>query len=131
MEGAQTSLTLQDSDKPLQSGIDVAVQVPGKTQKSIRLLSGGERALTAIALMFAVYMVRSAPICILDEIDASLDDQNVRKLMDLLKKFKSKTQFVLITHNKITMANSEALFGVTMQEPGISKILEVNLKTPA
>ncbi len=127
--GGETVLLLTKPDRPLQSGIDIHVQMPGKNKKKIRLLSGGEKALTAIALMFAVYMVRSSPICVLDEIDASLDDQNVHRLMDLLQTFKEKTQFILITHNKITMSQSSFLFGITMQEPGISKVLEVSLKS--
>ena len=129
--GGETVLLLTQRDKPLQSGIDIHVQMPGKNKKTIRLLSGGEKALTAIALMFAVYMVRSSPICVLDEIDASLDDQNVRKLMDLLQNFKKKTQFILITHNKITMSQSSFLFGITMQEAGVSQVLEVSLQSSA
>ncbi len=125
--GGETILFLMNPNKPLQSGVDIHVQMPGKNKKSIRLLSGGEKALTAIALMFAIYMVRSSPVCVLDEIDASLDDQNVHRLMELLKKFSDKTQFILITHSKITMSQSLFLFGVTMEEPGVSKLLKVDL----
>ncbi len=127
-EGGNTSLKLQSPEKPLESGIEIKIQPPGKKAISLRLLSGGEKALTAIALMFAVYMVRSSPVCVLDEIDAPLDDQNVLRFLNLLKEFQSKTQFVLITHNKKTMSRSGALFGVTMEQPGVSKILGVSLK---
>ena len=94
----------------------------------MRLLSGGEKALTAIALMFGIYMVRSSPFCVLDEIDAPLDDQNVGRFAQIIAEFKNTTQFILITHHKKTMASAEAIFGVTMQEPGISQLLSVELK---
>ena len=129
--GGETTLSLTNPERPLQGGVDIHVRMPGKNKKTIRLLSGGERALTAIALMFAVYMVRSSPVCVLDEIDASLDDQNVRRLLELLAKFKSKTQFILITHNKITVSQAGFIFGITMEEPGVSKVLEVDLKSSA
>lgn len=126
--GGDARLTLLEPEKPLYSGIEIQAQPPGKRPKSLRLLSGGEKALTAIALMFAIYMVRSSPVCILDEIDAPLDDHNVGRFLKLLDDFKDKTQFILITHNKKTMAHADAIFGVTMEDPGISKILSVELK---
>lgn len=126
-KGGQVKLELQDADKPLESGIDIQVQPPGKRPKSLRVLSGGEKTLTAIALMFAIYLVRSSPFCVLDEIDAPLDDQNVGRFLTLLNDFLSKSQFILITHNKKTMAHADAIFGVTMQEPGVSRLLSVEL----
>ena len=126
--GGETLLTLLDPNQALVSGIEIQVQPPGKKSKSLRLLSGGEKALTAIALMFAIYMVKSSPICVLDEIDAPLDDQNVLRFLTLLKEFQENTQFILITHNKKTMSHSDVLFGITMQEPGVSKILGTTLR---
>ncbi len=126
-DGGSTQLTLQDPTKPLESGIDIQVQPYGKKLKSIRLLSGGEKAMTAIALMFAIYMTRSSPICVLDEIDAPLDDQNVGRFFHLLDSFKEKTQFILITHNKKTMSKVNNLFGVTMEEIGVSKVFSIKL----
>jgi len=127
-KGGDVSLKLTEETNPLNSGIEIQVQPPGKRARSLRLLSGGEKALTAIALMFAVYMVKSSPFCVLDEIDAPLDDQNVGRFLTLLDDFKNNTQFLLITHNKKTMGKCDTLFGVTMDEPGISKLLSVEIK---
>ncbi len=127
-QGGEAELFLQEPEKPLESGIEISVQPPGKRPKSIRLLSGGEKALTAIALMFAVYMVRSSPLCVLDEIDAPLDDQNVGRFLDLLHTFAENTQFILITHNKKTISRTDMVFGVTMEEPGVSKVLTIDLQ---
>ncbi|MDH4200713.1 MAG: AAA family ATPase [Spirochaetia bacterium] len=127
-KGGDVSLKLTDETKPLESGIEIQAQPPGKRARSLRLLSGGEKALTAIALMFGVYMVKSSPFCVLDEIDAPLDDQNVGRFLTLLDDFREKTQFVLITHNKKTMSKADTLFGITMDEPGISRLLSVELK---
>jgi chromosome segregation protein len=99
----------------------------GKKTKSMRLMSGGEKAMTAIALMFAIYMVRSSPFCVLDEIDAPLDEQNVGRFLTLLDEFAKNTQFILITHNKKTMGKAQVLYGVTMNEPGVSTLLSVEL----
>ncbi|MDH5716975.1 MAG: AAA family ATPase [Spirochaetia bacterium] len=128
-QGGKAKLSLTDPENPLTSGIDIQVQPPGKRPRSLKLLSGGEKALTAIALMFGIYMVRSSPFCVLDEIDAPLDDQNVNRFLTLLDDFKKNTQFILITHNKKTMSKADFLYGITMEEPGISKVLSVELKT--
>jgi chromosome segregation protein len=125
--GGQAKLDLLDPEKPLSSGIEIEATPPGKRQKSMRLLSGGEKALTAIALMFALYMVRSSPFCVLDEIDAPLDEQNVGRFLTLLDDFAKNTQFILITHNKKTMSKANVLYGVTMNEPGVSTLLSVEL----
>lgn len=129
-KGGAASIDLIDPSKPLEAGIDIKVQPPGKRPKSLRLLSGGEKALTAIALMFGIYMVRSSPFCVLDEIDAPLDDANVARFLTILQEFQNSTQFILITHNKKTMTQADAIFGVTMGEPGVSKIISVDLKSP-
>lgn len=127
-KGGNIQLSLTEPARPLESGIDISVEPPGKRARSLRLLSGGEKALTAIALMFGIYMVRSSPFCVLDEIDAPLDDHNVGRFLDLLSGFSEKTQFILITHNKKTMARAQAIFGITMEEPGVSRLLSVELK---
>ncbi|MES0491536.1 MAG: AAA family ATPase [Leptospirales bacterium] len=126
--GGDVQLNLINPEVPLRSGIEIQVQPPGKRPRSLKLLSGGEKALTAIALMFGIYMVRSSPICILDEIDAPLDDQNVARFLHLLEGFRKQTQFILITHNKKTMTKSDSIFGVTMDDPGVSKLLSVQIK---
>lgn len=126
--GGNASLSLLEENDPLQSGIEIQVQPPGKKPRSLRMLSGGEKALTAISLMFAIYMVRSSPFCVLDEIDAPLDDQNVIRFLNLLDDFSQKTQFILITHNKKTMTKANAVFGVTMDDPGVSRLLAVEVK---
>jgi len=126
--GGDIKLELTNPENPLISGIDIHVQPPGKKPRSLKLLSGGEKALTAISLMFAIYMVKSSPFCIMDEIDAPLDDQNVGRFLHLLDDFSQKTQFLLITHNKKTMAKCSSIFGVTMETPGISKLISVELK---
>jgi len=126
--GGQARLELLEPDKPLTSGIEIEATPPGKKTKSMRLMSGGEKAMTAIALMFAIYMVRSSPFCVLDEIDAPLDEQNVGRFLTLLDTFAQNTQFILITHNKKTMGKADVLYGVTMNEPGVSTLLSVELK---
>ncbi|MFO1470271.1 MAG: hypothetical protein U1F27_04445 [Turneriella sp.] len=129
--GGQAKLELLDPENPLASGIEIEATPPGKRTKSMRLMSGGEKAMTAIALMFAIYMVRSSPFCVLDEIDAPLDEQNVGRFLTLLDEFAKNTQFILITHNKKTMGKAQVLYGVTMNEPGVSTLLSVELSKAA
>lgn len=129
--GGIVDLRLTEPDKPLESGIEIQVAPPGKRPRSLRLLSGGEKALTATSLLFALYMVKSSPFCVLDEIDAPLDDQNVGRFLTMLDDFRDQTQFIIITHNKKTMHKAEAIFGVTMEEPGISKLMSVEVKKAA
>ncbi len=125
--GGKASLKLSDESNILESGIEIEVQPPGKKLQNMMLLSGGERALTAIALLFAILKLNPSPFCILDEIEAALDDVNVYRYADYLKKFSSETQFLIITHRKGTMEVANTIYGVTMQEHGISKLFSMQL----
>jgi chromosome segregation protein len=126
--GGRAELKLLEPDKVLESGIDIYAQPPGKKLENINLLSGGEKSLTAIALLFAFFMVRPSPFCILDEIDAALDDQNVSRFVHVLKEFAGNSQFIVVTHNKKTIACADTLLGVTMEASAISKIVTVRLE---
>ena len=126
--GGQAELRLTDDDY-LSAGVDIIVQPPGKKLQNLSLLSGGERALSAIALLFAILKVRSAPFVILDEVEAALDEANVIRYAQYLKALSNQTQFIVITHRKGTMEFSDRLYGVTMQESGVSKLVSVNLNT--
>ena len=125
--GGKASLQLEDENDVLSCGIEIKVQPPGKQVKTIMLLSGGEKAFVAIALYFAIMKVRPTPFCMLDEIDAALDDRNVGRFAAYLRNLSSKTQFIVITHRRGTMEAADVLYGVTMQEQGISKVLSVDL----
>ena len=125
--GGRAGLSLLDENDPLESGIDIVASPPGKRLQSVQLLSGGEKALTAIALMFAIFRYKPSPFCLLDEIDAPLDDANVGRFVDMLRGMLDRTQFILITHNRRTMEIANRLYGVTMEEPGVSKLISVQL----
>ncbi len=125
--GGKGQLILENPDEPLSCGIEIRVQPPGKQVKTITLLSGGEKAFVAIALYFAILKVRPTPFCMLDEIDAALDDRNVERFASYLRGLSKKTQFIVITHRRGTMEASDVLYGVTMQEQGISKLLRLDL----
>jgi len=125
--GGRAGLLLIDETDVLESGIDISAQPPGKRLQSIQLLSGGEKALTAMALMFAIFKFKPSPFCLLDEIDAPLDDANIGRFVSMLRGMQDRTQFVLVTHNRKTMEIADRLYGVTMEEPGVSKLISVKL----
>jgi chromosome segregation protein len=125
--GGRAGLTLLDESDPLESGIEIIAQPPGKRLQSVQLLSGGEKALTAIALMFGLFKYKPSPFCLLDEIDAPLDDANIGRFVEMLRAMLHHTQFILITHNRKTMEIADRLYGVTMEEPGVSKLISVQL----
>jgi chromosome segregation protein len=126
--GGSASLSLQDPKDLLECGIEITAQPPGKTPKSLSLLSGGEKALVAISLLIAIFHFKPSPFCVLDEIDAALDEANVDRIARLLQKMKADTQFIVITHQKPTMMAADTLYGVTQEEPGCSKLVSVQLK---
>ena len=125
--GGKAGILLLDESDPLESGIDIVAQPPGKRLQSVMLLSGGEKALTAIALMFAMFKYRPSPFCLLDEIDAPLDDANIGRFIEMLRSMMDKTQFIIITHSRKTMEIADRLYGVTMEEPGVSKLISIQL----
>ncbi|NIZ10719.1 chromosome segregation protein SMC [Pseudooceanicola sp. HF7] len=128
--GGEANLVLVESDDPLEAGLEIMCQPPGKKLSTLSLLSGGEQTLTAMALIFAVFLANPAPICVLDEVDAPLDDANVTRFCDLLDEMcrRTNTRFLIITHHAVTMARMDRLFGVTMQEQGVSQLVSVDLK---
>ena len=126
--GGKAELILEDENDVLNCGIDIRVQPPGKKLQNMTLLSGGEKALTAIAILFAILKINPAPFCVLDEIEAALDDVNVNRYAEYLKKFSKDTQFLVITHRKGTMEAADTVYGITMEENGISKLLSMKLK---
>jgi chromosome segregation protein len=126
--GGRAELQLSDNNHVLESGIEIFAQPPGKKLEHISLLSGGERSMTAVALLFATYMVKPSPFCLLDEIDAALDEANVGRFVQLLREFCATSQFIVITHNKKTVAGAGTLLGVTMEESGVTKLISVRLE---
>jgi chromosome segregation protein len=126
--GGVGQLRLLDENHVLESGIEIYAQPPGKKLESINLLSGGEKSMTAVALLFATYMVKPSPFCLLDEIDAALDEQNVVRFVQLLKEFGTSSQFIVITHNKKTVTGASTLLGITMEESGVTKVISVRLE---
>ncbi len=125
--GGRANLLLVNEDDPLECGIDIIARPPGKQLQSITLLSGGEKTMTAVALLFAIYMVKPSPFCVLDEMDAPLDESNIARFLKILDRFVSQSQFIVITHNKRTIARADVLYGVTMEEAGVSKLIAVKL----
>jgi chromosome segregation protein len=123
--GGRAEIELVTAEDPLESGIEIVAQPPGTKLKGITLLSGGQKTLTAVALLFALYMVKPSPFCLLDELDAPLDESNIHRFTNLLKQFVKESQFIIITHNKSTIAAADAIYGVTMQERGVSKMLSL------
>jgi chromosome segregation protein len=128
--GGRADLSLLDENDPLNCGIEIIAKPPGKQLQSISLLSGGERSMVAVALLFAIYMVRPSPFCILDEVDAAMDEGNINRFIRVLERFVEQSQFVIITHNKRTIAKADILYGVTMEERGVSKLVGMKLTAP-
>jgi len=125
--GGRADLSLMDESDPLNCGIEITAKPPGKQLQSISLLSGGERSMVAVALLFAIYMVRPSPFCVLDEVDAALDESSINRFIRVLERFVAQSQFVIITHNKRTIAKADVLYGVTMEERGVSKLVGMKL----
>jgi chromosome segregation protein len=126
-EGGRGSLRLEGDPDPLEASIGIQAQPPGKRNHSLRQLSAGEKTLTAIALLFSIYQVKPSPYCILDEVDAPLDDVNIGKFTRVLNNFSVDTQFIVVTHNKLTMESANFLYGVTMEKKGVSQLVSVKL----
>jgi len=126
-KGGQASLVLLDENDPSTTGVDIIAQPPGKKLQNIDLLSGGEKALVATALLFGLFMIKPTPFCLLDEVDAPLDDANINRFIELIKGFSKTSQFIMITHNKSTMEAAQTLYGITMETPGVSKVVSVRL----
>ena len=128
-EGGKASLELTGDPDPLEADIAIRAQPPGKRNQNLRMLSAGEKSLTAIALLFSIYQYKPSPYCILDEVDAPLDDMNIKKFTRVLKKFSEETQFIIVTHNKLTMEAANYLYGVTMENKGVSKLVSVRFES--
>jgi len=126
--GGHGFMRLTDEENSAESGIDVVASPPGKKLQNVLLLSGGEKALTALALLVGIFQYQPSPFCILDEVDAPLDDANVGKFTQMIKKFSDNSQFIIVTHNKMTMSTVDVIYGVTMQEPGVSKLVSVDFR---
>jgi chromosome segregation protein len=130
--GGRAGLALtQDGDGEAEGGVEIFAQPPGKKLQSVNLLSGGEKALTAVSLIFAIFLIKPTPFCLLDEVDAPLDEANVGRYNELVKEMSKTSQFILITHNKRTMEMVDTIYGVTMEEPGVSKLVSVKLSERA
>jgi chromosome segregation protein len=126
--GGRAELRLVDPNHVLESGIEIFAQPPGKSPKNVNVLSGGEKSMTAVALLFATYMVKPSPFCLLDEIDAALDEANVMRFVNILREFSSQSQFIVITHNKKTVTGASTLIGVTQEEFGVTKMIAIRLE---
>jgi chromosome segregation protein len=126
-QGGESDVWLADPDDPLESPIEISASPRGKRTQRIHLLSGGERALTSLALLFAIYLVKPSPFCVLDEVDAPLDEANIGRFLGMLDRFKADTQFIVVTHNPRTMEAADWIYGVTMEEPGVSSVVGVQL----
>ena len=126
--GGSARLLLSDEEEPIESGIEIEARLPGKREQGLVLLSGGERSLTAVALVFALLRVSPTPFCVLDEVDAMLDESNVGRFLDLLRDLSKDTQFILITHNRNTVSAADVIYGVTMGKDSASQIISLKLE---
>ncbi len=129
--GGRAGLVLTNEGPGLEPGVEIVAQPPGKKLQSVSLLSGGEKALTAVGMIFAIFLIKPTPFCLLDEVDAPLDEANVGRYNQMVKEMSTQSQFILITHNKRTMEVVDTLYGVTMEEPGISKLVSVRMHDAA
>jgi chromosome segregation protein len=125
--GGSAELRLTNEEDLLETGIDIIVLPPGKKLQNVTLLSGGEKALTAVALIFSIFLIKPTPFCLLDEVDAPLDDANIGRFNEMVREMSALSQFIIITHNKATMQVADTLYGITMEEPGSSKVVSVRL----
>ncbi|OGQ45754.1 MAG: chromosome segregation protein SMC [Deltaproteobacteria bacterium RIFCSPLOWO2_02_FULL_46_8] len=130
-KGGRAKLILMDEENLMEAGVEIVAQPPGKKLQSITLLSGGEKALTAVALIFSIFLIKPSPFCLLDEVDAPLDDANITRFNDMVREMTSQSQFIVITHNKRTMEKADCLYGITMEEAGVSKVVSVRLNEGA
>ncbi|MCZ6547938.1 MAG: chromosome segregation protein SMC, partial [Deltaproteobacteria bacterium] len=126
-QGGKARLVLTDEGDYLETGVEIVAQPPGKKLQFITLLSGGEKALTAVSLLFAIFLTKPSPFCFLDEVDAPLDDANIDRFLGMVREMSQSSQYVLITHNKMTMQAAEILYGITMEDPGVSKVVSVRM----
>jgi chromosome segregation protein len=129
--GGRAGLVMTDEGPGAEPGVEIVAQPPGKKLQSVNLLSGGEKALTAVSLIFAIFLIKPTPFCLLDEVDAPLDEGNVGRYNEMVREMSGQSQFILITHNKRTMEIADSLYGVTMEEPGISKLVSVRMREAA
>jgi len=127
-EGGDSELRLQDMENPLESGVDIYAQPPGKKLLNLNLLSGGEKALTSLAFLFALFLFKPSPFCVFDEVDAPLDDANLGRFLKFIDDMKPYTQFIIITHNPKTIEKADYIYGITMNEPGISSVYSMKLE---
>lgn len=127
-EDDTADMILENPENLAETGVDIVAKPKGKRPTSITQLSGGEKTLTATALLFAIYLIKPAPFCILDEVDAPLDDANIGKFTQMIRRFSTESQFIIVTHNKMTMASVDVIYGVTMQEAGVSKLVPVDFR---
>ena len=125
--GEARLVLLENEEDPLECGIDIVARPPGKRPQSVSLLSGGERTMTAVALLFSIFMIKPAPFCMLDELDAALDDANIGRFVSQLQEFLAQSQFLIITHNQHTIAGSDLVYGVSQQEKGVSRVISMKL----
>jgi len=124
-------MVLLDGSDPLNTGVEIQVRLPGKRLKSMQLLSGGEKALVSMTMILSMFLAKPSPVCILDEVDAPLDDENLGNFASIIGEMSEEYQFLVITHNKLTMEKAEVLYGITMREPGVSQVVSVRLKDVA